>query len=374
MSYIDFDNELTYSPNTVSRVQRYLIDKGQFQMNQTLTLQDDEILRLKNALRMIKEKIVKVDTKAVKAIKRLKEKRKQIKRIIHEIRINKAIIFKEINDKYASRIEKAKKKHQKELTYLDEAATMSMIQEKYKSENDTNTEILNDTIRSINQKIDSIRSEQESFIQESAEKEIDVLNRYKIQVKTKRVRCEELKEKITQMCKSIDQIRLEKRQKLRAIKNQTYEYESQMSSSRTQFLSQINSFNEEDENIDNTELNQLKRQLRTALESKKEVIQRTQKSKIEFKEKQQKLEEEIQSLKIELQNAKEKKEVSVIPQLIMSENDIILKTQQKIKKGGGILKQLREENLALRRKINECDYILHGRTGNYQRFTEISKL
>lgn len=374
MSSDKFYSDFLSSPNTISRVQKYLIDKGQFQMNQTLTLQDDEILRLKNALRMIKEKIVRVDTKAAKAIKKLREKRKQIKQIIHEIRINKGIIFQEINDKYAYRIKKAKKKHQKELSYLDEAATESMIHEKYRDDSDTNTEILNDTIRSINQKIDSIRSEQSSFIQESTERANDAINRYKIQAKTKRVRCEELKEKINEICKSIDQIRIEKRQKLRSIHNQTIEYESQMSSSKTQFLSQINSFNEEDEIIDYTELKQLKKQIKAAHEAKNEIIQRTERCKVEFKEKKQQLKDQIQSLEIELQNAKENKSVSTIPQLILSENDFILKIQHKIKNCGGTLKQLREENLALRRKINECDYILHGRTGNYQRFTEISKL
>lgn len=367
----DIDN--MYSPNAVSRVQKYLIDKGRFQMNQTLTLQDDEILRLKNALRVIKEKIVKVDTKAVKAIKRLREKRKQIKQIIHEIRVNKAIIFQEINEKYTSKIQKAKKKHQKHLTRLDETATQSMIQEKYRSESDTDTEILNETIRSINQKIDSIRSEQASFIQESTEHANDAINRYKIQAKTKRVRCEELKEKINEMCKSIDQIRNEKKQKLRSIQNQTIEYESQLSSSRTQFLSLVNSFNDDDY-IDNSELNRLKKQIKAALDAKNEIIQKTEKCKIDFKQKKKQLKEEIQNLQIQIQTTKEDKYVKNIPQLIFAENEFILQIQEKIKKGGGTLKELREENLALRRKINECDYILHGRTGNYQRFTEISKI
>ena len=368
-----FNDNYLSTPNAVSRVQKYLIEKGNFQMNQTLVLQDDEILRLKNALRMIKQKIITVDEKTIKAIKKLREKKKQIKQIIHEIRINKAMIFQEINDKYAKKVKKAKKKHQKNLTLLDDTASQSMIQEKYRSENDTDTEILNETIRSINQKIDSIRSEQTSFIQESTERANDTINRYKIQAKTKRVRCEELKQKINEICKSIDQIRIEKKQKLRSINNQTIECESQMSTSKTQFLSQLSSFNDDEIN-NNSELIGLKRQIKIAYEAKSEVIQRTEKCKSNFKLKKQELKREIESLQVELQETKENKGKNNILPLIYAENEFILKIQQKIKNGNGILKKLREENLALRRKINECDYILHGRTGSYQRYSEISRL
>ncbi|OHT06198.1 hypothetical protein TRFO_25817 [Tritrichomonas foetus] len=368
----DYDYE---GEDTVTRVQKYLIDKGKFQMNQTLVLQDDEIARLRKRLRMLKQQSIICEEKVDKKRAKLYKKRKVLKHRIHEIRTNKTVALKEISDFYSAKRKRANKRHQRELSYIDETAS-SQTQIHSKIHDETETEMMTETINSVNRKIDSIRHESISLIQENEDHTSEILNRYQIQIKTKKKRCEELQEKIKEIKEKIEQDNKKKTENISQIKEKEKEFEKIIQNNSSQFDSLINSFHDKESGkvTGKEEMKQIKKQIQEARKASDQLKSQIMVMKTDFKEKRAELRREL----VELQN-KHDMVVNGQPdrnydQFIYAEEEFIEKLKRRINGSSDILQQLREENLELHRKLNECDYILHGRTGNYQRFNEITKV
>lgn len=371
MSFLE--NELSlnnYSNCTVSRVQKYLLEKGKFQMNQMLVLQDDEIARLKKRLKMLKQDIIVSTKNARKNYPRdLLAKRDSLKKIIEATYSNKEAVIQKIINNYNDKRENAMNRHQTTLSQLNESACQSMNISKSPIKDDQ-TEILNDTFQSIAEKIELFENEQSKIVEKAKAEAKEAIHRYKIQSKANRVRCQELKEKIQELQQVIKTERQEKENKMNIFNEQIKSFEQKLIFLKSDFYTKVNNL---DDNFDDSDLKQLQSQVEAANVGKKEVRSRIEQTQLEFQEENENLEKEKYTLLKQLNLLqKDTHDINYIDQMHTVKENIV-NMQVYIQQCGPTLKKLREENLELRRKVNQCDYVLNGRTGHRQRFTEITR-
>ena len=359
--------------DTVSRVQRYLVNKGKFQMNQTIVLLDDEIERLKKRLQMIEKRGSKAEEEIDKNIIKLLKKKKALKQIIHEIRTNKTLMFQEIIDEYKSKRKRALKRHQRNVSFIDYYSKTQVSLSK--TQDQTETQLLNESINDLNKKIEQMKNES-SF--QSNNEANELLNRYKIKAKTQKKRCEELQIEIEELKKQIKLDRKEHKKKLALIQDKRSQNDEESKNSFATFEESINttSLNDESSHLNqsnNSPNFQLRQRVNAAIEARDQAKLRLTTMKSEYKGRMIELQNDLNTLTIQLQQVRSGNFQSDYNASYESEKNTIETLIQRIDSGTYELQQLREENLSLRRKLNECDYIVHGRTGRFQRYTEITQ-
>lgn len=351
------------------RIQKRLINQGKFQLEQTLILQDDEIDRLKSRLRIMESRITKSRFRWALKAQTDQAQVETYRTKIKQIRDSKREKMKLLRNDHALAIKSIRDKHTQEISDIKRQLTLIFSKQAVPASPDHSafSETLDALSQSI-QRINSFKEEESSNRVSFTDREIAKAD---LRVRTLRVRSEELAILVEKARKKNAKIRAKCDSKVSEIQSKARIFDTEITANKSILDATLIKW--ESEEREPSSLAQLREQIHAAQCLRKSIKQRIRVMNSEFEASNRVIEAEKSSLLHKFGHTNQVSSVIDIKSAIEHEQSLINETAAALASNDTLLEKLRKENVQLLRKVNKRDYLVNGRNGDYQRYSEITE-
>lgn len=355
---------MEFYDDSIDRIHARLVEKGKYQMEQTLILQDDEIKRLREKIKVLKYKMLGKREKMQEKIEILRSGREDLKNkiaISHESTRN-TIRF--TTEKFIKAKEEMIEQHNKKLKLISKQQTKSAS---VKIIQDNSIKHIRATIEKIQAELVVLNAQRnEQYTERSKLIEQEII-RLKEEAKTSKQRLESLTEKYNSVVEKVNSRRKKHKIQIQSIQSKIDDFNEEINEARQQYDEKVKSYVIQ-ENVFN--LDEIRKSIKLANDLKNEIVSRIKIMQDNFQIEYSRAQEKLNSLKSDLEEQKEKKET--FKHDYSNEMKLHRSVQKKLNQLDPELCSLREENVNLLRKLSLKDFQVNGRNGNMQRFTELT--
>lgn len=355
---------MEFYDDSIDRIHARLVEKGKYQMEQTLILQDDEIKRLRERIKVLKSKMLVKRDKMQEKIEILRSDREDLKNkiaITHESTRN---THRLVTKKFIKAKEEMIKQHNKELKLISEQQTKSAS---VKIIHDNSIQHIRATIEKIQAELVALNAQRnEQYTERSKIIEQEII-RLKEEAKTSKQRLENLTEKYNSVVEKVNSRRKKHKTRIQSIQSKIDDLNEEINEIRQQYDEKVKSCIIQ-ENVFN--LDEIRKSITLANDLKNEIASRIKIMQENFQIEYSRAQEKLNRLKSGLEEHNEKEEA--FKHDYANEMKLHRSVQKKLKQLDPELCSLREENVNLLRKLSLKDFQINGRNGNMQRFTELT--
>lgn len=359
---------------TFERIQRRLIDRGRFQLKQTIILQDDEIERLRDKLSDLQSKILRHKTIWARKIARRQNKVTEAKKRLNSAKEKTRGRLNEVSKEYALRVSAMQDFHDERLRDVSHESKMFMKKQEASREleHQESSAIIEHTMRNVSQRIDILNKEKELEAKLQAKQAKKKIDKVKLRSEALKKRIDELTAVIATENETYWKWKSKHEMQMSDIQEKLEDFASEVSQSKCRYLTRMNEMEDLEEEPE--ELEDLRRKVYSAQKRKEKLQDKVDKLRASFEVSHRKLEDEKSEL--ERKNSDSQIEESQIPAIkskIQDQKEITRDLLRQIEERDPELQKLRDKNLKLSRRLKEIDYSVNGRTGGFQRLTEITE-
>ena len=358
------------------RIQRRLIDQGRFQLKQTLTLQDDEIERLRDHLTELQSKILRHKTIWARKITRRQAKVSAARERIAEAREKMRGKLNEVSREHSLRVSAMQDSHDERLRDVNHDSKMFRKKQEASMylEHQESSVIIEDTMRNVSMQIDMLNQEKEIEMKEQEKHAKKKIKKVKMKTEGLKKRIDELNAVIAVENEKYFKWKAKHKTKMSDIREKMEECESEVSQSKSRFLTRVNEM-EDTQDEEPGELEELRRSVKLAQKRKAKIQRKIDRVQAEFEVSQERLKQEKSGLKRQSKGSfVEESQMPELKRKLAKEKMVLNEIQRLLDEKDPELQKLRERNLKLLRKVKEIDYTVNGRNGGFQRLTEITTL
>jgi myosin protein heavy chain len=348
-----------------ARVQRRLLERGQFQMKQTVVLQEDELDRLRDRLRDLRSTVAAGQS-------RLNHTNTQQQQRIHELTSE----LRRVNEKHSAAVDQLYSEHRSRVSTITgrHSREVAELKEKYAKLTRRSLERSASAQEELTEIVSTVPDEAQEIARKT-EKKVNKteakLAVVKEQIRKSRRRTSEVMAQIDKAREEIENARGEAETKVPEIHEQAHNVKRAAKGLKSEYVIAVQKMEESE--CEPMSLVQLRERVEIAKENlrvKKEQLEQRRRASAE------KLEDlEFTRAKCELSRFEGTVDTSRVDSLAkrrLEEGKIIAQLREKVREYDPDLKALREENLDLLRKVAEEDYAVHGRKGLHQRFSRVT--
>ena len=356
---------------SLERVKKRLVEQGKFQMNQTVTLQDAEIMRLRSRLRAFQARIVETKSLWEGRITQAETKLEMTRHRLHAVVQKGQKMMNKLKREHASRLESIRELHAEDVRTLNrDADRLVRTSELSALLNQDETDFMTQRIQSMSLEISRLNDEPEEvdprtkYVQRK-------ISRKEIKAKAFQRRIADLSDAIREEHEYREENRRRHEEQMRAIQAQMETFDRKMTQTRSEFDESVVELTESQPE-EPEELEILRRRIRKARKLTARIQKQIEQMDDEYRAVKRQLKDKRDVLRYKRnRSTRVPSQSDVIRTEIEEEERVIAQIREELDARDPILAKLHEKNAQLQRKVNEADYIVHGRGGGHQRLAEI---
>jgi chromosome segregation ATPase len=347
------------------RLQKRIIDHGEFQMKQTIVLQDDEIERLKARLRIFKEWLGTSESGWAVKMKVRRQEVEELSTKIHKIVEHKKRVRASLIRDHKSAMKECRAEHQRRI--LDLNTDASKRRESQDLSREFNESQVRESLEKSSEQIEALKKQLNELKAKESDEFRTSLARLKLHVKTRRVRVDELSDQISKTKREIIVNRETMNKSLEEIKSKIRAAESQTRDVKENEHSIVEF---DAENF--AQLDTLKRDVNEAHDLVLGITGRMDLCQTEFMSKKKEYSNEKQQLESILEELRKKDNgIGILNEEFANQLENMKILEGRLVDCDVELKSLREKNVRLRRRVHDVDFRVNGRNGEYQRSSDV---
>ena len=353
---------------SLERVKKRIEDLGKFQMNQTITLQDAEIMRLRSRLRAFQARIVETKSLWEGRINQVETKLEMTRHRLHAVVQKGQKMVNKLKREHASRLESIRELHAEDVRTLNrDADRLVRTSELSAMLDEDETESL------ATQRIQSMSLEISRLNNEAAE--LDPRTKYvQRKISRKEIKAKAFQRRIADLSDAIreeQEYRAESRRRheeqMRAIQAQMETFDRKMAQTRSEFDESVVELTEAQPE-EPEELEILRRRIKKARKLTCTIQSQIEQMHGEYKAVKQQLKDKRDVLRYKRnRSTRVPSQSDAIRTEIEEEERVMAQIREELDARDPVLAKLHEKNAQLQRRVSEADYIVHGRSGGHQR-------
>jgi signal transduction histidine kinase len=347
------------------RLQKRIIDHGEFQMKQTIVLQDDEIKRLRARLLMFKEWLETSDSGWAVKMKVRRQEVEELSTKIRKIAEHKKRVRASLVRDHKSAMKKCRAEHQGRILNFNTDASKRW--EAQGLSHQFNESQVLESLEKSSEEIERLKTEFSDLKSKESDELRASLARLKLHAKTRRVRVDELSDQISKTKKEIIASRETMNKSLEELKSKIRVAESQI---RRVSKTEDSTAELDPENL--ARLDTLRRDVNEARDLVLGITGRIDLCQSDFMSKKREYYNEKRQLESVLEDLRKKnKGIGIIEEEFANQLENMRNLEGKLNGCDAELKNLREKNIRLRRRVHDVDFRVNGRSGEYQRSSDV---